>query len=76
MAFAPRAGLAYSMADNKMVVRAGAGLIYGHVPLLATDFAGYQERMITISCPAVAPSEPSPCKMSTSPRGLPGIPPR
>ena len=48
VAFAPRAGLAYSMA-NKIVVRAGAGLIYGHVPLLATDFADYQERMITFS---------------------------
>ena len=42
VAFAPRAGLAYSLPSNKMVVRAGAGLIYGHVPLLATDFAGYQ----------------------------------
>jgi carboxypeptidase family protein/TonB-dependent receptor-like protein len=49
VAVAPRAGLAYSMADSKLVVRAGAGLIYGHVPLLATDFGGYQERMITLS---------------------------
>ncbi len=47
VAFAPRAGLAYSMADNKLVVRAGAGLIYGHVPLLAADFAGYQNRIIS-----------------------------
>ena len=47
VAFAPRAGLAYSMANNKLVVRAGAGLIYGHVPLLATDFAGYQERVLS-----------------------------
>jgi hypothetical protein len=47
VAFAPRAGLAYSMANDKLVVRAGAGLIYGHVPLLATDFGGYQERMIS-----------------------------
>jgi Carboxypeptidase regulatory-like domain/TonB dependent receptor-like, beta-barrel len=46
-AFAPRAGFAYSMVNNKLVVRARAGLIYGHVPLLATDFAGYQERFIT-----------------------------
>ncbi len=51
VALAPRAGLAYSMLNSKMVVRAGAGLIYGHVPLLATDFAGYQERMITIFSP-------------------------
>jgi Carboxypeptidase regulatory-like domain len=47
VAFAPRAGLAYSLLNNKLVVRAGAGLIYGHVPLLATDFAGYQERVIS-----------------------------
>jgi hypothetical protein len=48
VAFAPRAGVAYSLANNKLVVRAGTGLIYGHVPLLAADFAGYQERMITL----------------------------
>jgi hypothetical protein len=48
-AFAPRAGLAYSTPNGKMAVRAGAGLIYGHVPLLAGDFAGYQERMITLN---------------------------
>ena len=46
-AFAPRAGLAYSMAGDKLVVRAGAGLIYGHVPLLAADFSGYQDRVIS-----------------------------
>jgi outer membrane receptor for ferrienterochelin and colicin len=48
-AFAPRAGLAYSTPNGKIAVRAGAGLIYGHVPLLATDFAGYQDRMITLN---------------------------
>jgi hypothetical protein len=47
VAFAPRAGLAYSFPGAKLVIRAGAGLIYGHVPLLATDFGGFQERMIT-----------------------------
>ena len=47
-AFAPRAGLAYSVPGSKMVIRAGAGLIYGHVPLLATDFSGFQNRMITL----------------------------
>jgi hypothetical protein len=47
VALAPRAGLAYSMLNNKLVVRAGAGLIYGHVPLLATDFAGYEQRIIS-----------------------------
>jgi Carboxypeptidase regulatory-like domain/TonB-dependent Receptor Plug Domain len=49
VAIAPRAGLAYSMAHGKIVARAGAGLIYGHVPLLAADFADNQEREITSS---------------------------
>jgi hypothetical protein len=49
LAFAPRAGLAYSMADGKIVVRAGTGLIYGHVPLLAADFADNQERVVTFT---------------------------
>jgi outer membrane receptor for ferrienterochelin and colicin len=47
VAFAPRAGLAYSMPNSKMVVRAGGGLIFGHVPLLAADYAGYQNRAIS-----------------------------
>ncbi len=47
VAFAPRAGLAYSVPKSKMVVRAGAGLIYGHVPLLAADNAAYQNRVIS-----------------------------
>ena len=57
VAFAPRVGLAYSLADSKLVVRAGAGLIYGHVPLLAADFGGYQERMITIFSPPPLPPQ-------------------
>ena len=48
----PRSHLAWASPipspNGKIVVRAGAGLIYGHVPLLAADFAGYQERMITL----------------------------
>jgi hypothetical protein len=55
--FAPRVGLAYSLADSKLVVRAGAGLIYGHVPLLAADFGGYQERMVTIFSPPPLPPQ-------------------
>jgi hypothetical protein len=46
-AFAPRGGLAYSLPNGKVVMRAGVGLIFGHVPLLAADFTGYQNRVIT-----------------------------
>jgi hypothetical protein len=45
-AFAPRAGLAYYYASWKTVFRAGAGLIYSHVPLLAQDFADNQTREV------------------------------
>jgi Carboxypeptidase regulatory-like domain len=38
-AFAPRAGVAYSPGnDRKTIIRAGAGLFYDRVPLLASDF--------------------------------------
>jgi hypothetical protein len=47
-AVAPRGGLAYSLPNGKVVMRAGVGLIFGHVPLLAADFTGYQNRVITI----------------------------
>jgi carboxypeptidase family protein/TonB-dependent receptor-like protein len=43
-AFAPRVGLAYYMTSWRTVFRAGAGLIYSHVPLLAEDFAQNQTR--------------------------------
>lgn len=46
-AFAPRGGVAYSLPNGKLVIRAGTGLIFGHVPLLAADFTGYQNRVIT-----------------------------
>ncbi len=46
-AFAPRAGVAYSMANGKTVIRGGTGVIYGHVPLLAAGFAGNQARVIS-----------------------------
>jgi len=55
VAFAPRVGLAYSTPGDKMVIRAGAGLIYGHVPLLASDFTGYQERVLTFFSPSAPP---------------------
>lgn len=45
---APRVGLAYSPGkDEKTVIRAGAGLFYGVLPLLATDWAGNPARTIT-----------------------------
>ena len=38
-AFAPRAGLVYAPTqDRKTIIRAGAGLFYDRVPLLASDF--------------------------------------
>jgi hypothetical protein len=45
-ALAPRIGLAYSVPRWKTVIRAGAGLIYSHVPLLAQDFADNQTRVL------------------------------
>jgi hypothetical protein len=46
-AFAPRAGIAYSIPAWNTVLRGGAGLIYSHVPLLAQDFADNQTRQIS-----------------------------
>ncbi|HLJ22745.1 MAG TPA: TonB-dependent receptor [Candidatus Acidoferrales bacterium] len=45
-ALAPRAGVAYYVPSWKTVLRAGAGLIYSHVPLLAQDFAENQTRVL------------------------------
>ena len=47
-AVAPRAGVAYSPGDSgKTVIRAGAGLFYGLLPLLAGDFAANPTQVIT-----------------------------
>ncbi|HWY42695.1 MAG TPA: carboxypeptidase regulatory-like domain-containing protein [Candidatus Sulfotelmatobacter sp.] len=47
-AFAPRAGVAYSPGKaGKTVIRAGAGMFYGVLPLLAGDFAANPSRTIT-----------------------------
>jgi hypothetical protein len=48
LAFAPRGGFAYSLGSGKTVIRAGAGVLYGHVPLLAAGFADNQERVISL----------------------------
>ena len=58
LAFAPRGGLAYSFRGGKTVIRAGAGVLYGHVPLLAAGFADNQERVISFynsACPVACP---------------------
>jgi hypothetical protein len=47
-AVAPRAGLAYSPGDSgKTVIRAGVGLFYSLLPLLAGDFAANPAQVIT-----------------------------
>ncbi len=47
-AAAPRVGLAYAPGkDEKTVIRAGAGLFYGVLPLLAADWAANPARTIT-----------------------------
>ena len=47
-AFAPRAALVYSPSeDRKTIIRAGAGLFYDRVPLLAADFVDNPMRVIT-----------------------------
>jgi hypothetical protein len=47
-AFAPRFGIAYSPGkDHKTILRAGTGLFYAGVPLLAADFAGNPMRTVS-----------------------------
>jgi len=47
-AFAPRFGIAYSPGRNqKTILRAGTGLFYDRVPLLAADFPGNPTRLLS-----------------------------
>jgi hypothetical protein len=54
-AFGPHVAVAYSPWQNgKTVIRAGAGVFYGHVPLLAADFSDNPARLISFFDPAGA----------------------
>jgi hypothetical protein len=58
-AVAPRAGLAYSPGDDgKTAIRAGVGLFYSLLPLLAGDYAANPTQVITPFGPGGIPSGP------------------
>lgn len=55
-AVGPRAGVAYSPGkDGKTVIRAGTGLFYGPLPLLAEDFAVNPTRVVSMFGPTGLP---------------------
>jgi len=55
-AFAPRFGIAYSpRKDRKTILRAGTGIFYDRVPLLAADFTGNPTRVISQYDPSGQP---------------------
>jgi hypothetical protein len=52
-ALGPHVGLAYlPRRDGKTVIRASAGAVYGHIPLLAADFAENPTRVISFYDPS------------------------
>lgn len=54
-AFGPHVGIAYSpWQSENTVIRAGSGVFYGHVPLLAADFSDNPSRLISFFDPAGA----------------------
>jgi len=59
-AFAPRVGVAYSPGkEGRTVFRAGAGMFYGVLPLLAADWGANPNRTITQFDTSSAPAGPS-----------------
>lgn len=55
-AFAPRFGIVYAPGkDRKTILRAGTGVFYDRVPLLAADFAGNPTRVISQFDPSDQP---------------------
>jgi len=59
-AVAPRVGLAYSPGDDgKTAIRAGVGLFYSLLPMLAGDYAANPSQVITPFGPGGIPSGPS-----------------
>jgi Carboxypeptidase regulatory-like domain len=59
-AVAPRAGVAYSPGDDgKTAIRAGVGLFYSLLPLLAGDYSANPSQVITPFGPGGIPSGPS-----------------
>ncbi len=59
-AVAPRVGLAYSPGDDgKMAIRAGVGLFYSLLPLLAADYPANPSQVVTPFGPGGIPSGPS-----------------
>ena len=54
-ALSPRAGVAYSFDGGKVVLRAGAGMLYSHVPLLAADFTENQTRVLNFPLSSPSP---------------------
>ncbi|HEX5413960.1 MAG TPA: hypothetical protein VFZ27_19120 [Terriglobia bacterium] len=72
VAFSPRAGLVYSPGVRyKTMIRAGVGLFYGPVPLLASDFNDNPARILTYFDEGGVPLGPAVTLVSANLRVLP-----